>query len=94
MVLEAGGLVYSTDVAAGHVGAVVHLGGLRRPRSARRLWLNHVTAPILSRASGNRRARWAPHRGGDCRLRRRLGLEPGEIVSLVQGDRDPVMPLA
>ena len=74
MVLEAGGLVYSTDVAAGHVGAVVHPWEVSVAREAPAdSALNHVTAPISSLVpSGNRvRVRVGTHhRGGDRRLRR------------------------
>jgi molybdate transport system ATP-binding protein len=84
VVLEAGGLVYSTDDATGHVGAVVHPWEVSVAREAPTdSALNHVTAPISSLVpSGNRvRVRVGPLTaevtGASAR---RLGLEPGEIV--------------
>ena len=92
MVLEAGGLVYSTDDAAGHVGAVVHPWEVSVAREAPAdSALNHVTAPISSLVpSGNRvRVRWAPHRGVAAprpASRPRAGRDRRRLV---QGDRDP-----
>ncbi len=84
VVLEAGGLVYSTDVAAGHVGAVVHPWEVSVAREAPAdSALNHVTAPISSLVpSGNRvRVRVGPITAEvTAASAGRLGLEPGEIV--------------
>ena len=96
VVLEAGGLVYSTDVAAGHVGAVVHPWEVSVAREAPAdSALNHVTAPISSLVpSGNRvRVRVGPITAEvTAASAGRLGLEPRrDRRSLVQGDRDPAV---
>jgi molybdate transport system ATP-binding protein len=84
VVLDAGGIVYSTDEATGRVGAVVHPWEVSVAREAPAdSALNHVTAPIAALVpSGNRaRVRVGPVTAEvTAASAERLGLRPGEIV--------------
>jgi molybdate transport system ATP-binding protein len=84
VVLDAGGMVYSTDEAAGRVGAVVHPWEVSVAREAPAdSALNHVMAPIAALVpSGNRaRVRVGPVTAEvTAASAERLGLRPGEIV--------------
>jgi len=84
VVLEAGGIVYSTDEAAGRVGAVVQPWDVSVAREAPAdSALNHVTAPITALVpAGNRvRVRVGPVTAEvTAASAERLGLRLGEVV--------------
>jgi molybdate transport system ATP-binding protein len=99
VVLDAGGVVYSTDEAHGRVGAVVHpwevsLALVAPADSA----LNHVTAPIASLApQGNRiLVRVGPVVAEiTAASAQRLGLEPGRaVVATFKATATRLVPLA
>ncbi|MFN8186570.1 MAG: ABC transporter ATP-binding protein [Gaiellales bacterium] len=84
VVLDAGGIVYSTDELRGHVGVVIHPWEISLARTAPvDSTLNHVTAPIQALTPAGNRVRvrvGAVTAELTAASATRLGLAPGDVV--------------